>query len=214
MQLVFEIYPGRIGIIMLSTLLSPTNSPALCSAVLCATPHLPHTHRRTTPSSANILAVSSTLMVSPQIYRPWRRARTPGTLLPSPIYRAAANSSVVAPTSCERGNSGSFPAPALTSPAAAPPPPPPHIHAAVYMGPITHRYSEVFWTSLPETEVPPEIVKRFEGKGMAITGYVCTRWPTTLPKGRKRGFFFGWSLGNGRFNRGFRGSKSCVPPFP
>jgi hypothetical protein len=39
------------------------------------------------------------------------------------------------------------------------------------MGPITHRYSEVFWTSLPETPVPPAIVKRFAGKGMAITGY-------------------------------------------
>ena len=36
----------------------------------------------------------------------------------------------------------------------------------VYMGPITHRYSEVFWTSLPETPVPPEIVERFKGKGM------------------------------------------------
>ena len=41
----------------------------------------------------------------------------------------------------------------------------------VYMGPITHRYSEVFWTSLPETPVPADIVKRFAGKGMAITGY-------------------------------------------
>ena len=52
MQLVFEIYPGRIGIIMLSTLLSPTNSPALCSAVLCATPHLPpHTQTYNTKFS-------------------------------------------------------------------------------------------------------------------------------------------------------------------
>lgn len=41
----------------------------------------------------------------------------------------------------------------------------------VYMGPITHHYSEVFWTELPETEFPPEIVQRFQGKGMAIVGY-------------------------------------------
>jgi len=41
----------------------------------------------------------------------------------------------------------------------------------VYMGPITHRYSEIFWTALPQTPVPPEIVKRFAGKGMAIVGY-------------------------------------------
>ena len=41
----------------------------------------------------------------------------------------------------------------------------------VYMGPITHRYSEVFWTNLPETPIPPELVERFKGKGMAIMGY-------------------------------------------
>lgn len=40
----------------------------------------------------------------------------------------------------------------------------------MYMGPITHRYAEVFWTELPETPVPPEIVERFKGKGMV-------RWP-------------------------------------
>lgn len=39
------------------------------------------------------------------------------------------------------------------------------------MGPITHRYGEVFWTELPETKFPDEIVKRFRGKGMAIVGY-------------------------------------------
>ena len=41
----------------------------------------------------------------------------------------------------------------------------------VYMGPITHRYSEVFWTELPESPIPPELVTRFQGKGMAIMGY-------------------------------------------
>jgi hypothetical protein len=41
----------------------------------------------------------------------------------------------------------------------------------VYMGPITHRYGEVWWTSLPEARLPPDLVKRFDGKGMAIMGY-------------------------------------------
>ena len=41
----------------------------------------------------------------------------------------------------------------------------------VYMGPITHHYSEVFWTSLPEQPLPADLVERFKGKGMAIMGY-------------------------------------------
>ena len=46
-----------------------------------------------------------------------------------------------------------------------------HRYFDVYMGPITHRYSEIWWTELPETKLPPELVKRFDGKGMAIMGY-------------------------------------------
>ena len=34
-----------------------------------------------------------------------------------------------------------------------------------------HRYSEIWWTELPETKLPPQLVKRFDGKGMAIMGY-------------------------------------------
>jgi hypothetical protein len=41
----------------------------------------------------------------------------------------------------------------------------------VYMGPITHRYSEIWWTELPESKLPDELIKRFDGKGMAIMGY-------------------------------------------
>lgn len=39
------------------------------------------------------------------------------------------------------------------------------------MGPITHRYAEVFWTGLPQTPVPTEIQKRFAGKGMVSLLY-------------------------------------------
>ena len=41
----------------------------------------------------------------------------------------------------------------------------------VYMGPITHHYSEVFWTQLPESKLPADLIARFKGKGMAIMGY-------------------------------------------
>lgn len=41
----------------------------------------------------------------------------------------------------------------------------------VYVGPITHTYAQVFWTALAETPLPSDIVKRFDGKGMAIVGY-------------------------------------------
>ena len=30
---------------------------------------------------------------------------------------------------------------------------------------------QIWWTELPESKLPPELVKRFEGKGMAIMGY-------------------------------------------
>ena len=41
----------------------------------------------------------------------------------------------------------------------------------VYAGPITSTYSEVFWTALPEVNLPDDIVKRFKGKGMAVVGF-------------------------------------------
>ncbi len=40
-----------------------------------------------------------------------------------------------------------------------------------YAGPIKSTYSEVFWTHLPEVELPPELVQRFEGKAMAVVGF-------------------------------------------
>ena len=40
-----------------------------------------------------------------------------------------------------------------------------------YSGPISSTYGEVFWTSLPETKLPQDIVKRFAGKGMAVVGF-------------------------------------------
>ena len=40
-----------------------------------------------------------------------------------------------------------------------------------YAGPINSTYSEVFWTSLPEVNLPAEIVKRCKGKAMAIVGF-------------------------------------------
>jgi hypothetical protein len=39
----------------------------------------------------------------------------------------------------------------------------------VYHGPITSLYSQVWWTST-SNDLPPEIVKRFAGKTMAIVG--------------------------------------------
>eukprot|EP00039_Didymoeca_costata_P019055 m.336065 g.336065 ORF g.336065 m.336065 type:complete len:758 (-) comp17746_c0_seq1:59-2332(-) len=41
----------------------------------------------------------------------------------------------------------------------------------VYAGPITSTYSEVFWTALPEVHLPPDLVQRFAGKGMAVVGF-------------------------------------------
>ena len=35
-----------------------------------------------------------------------------------------------------------------------------------YAGPVTSTYGEVFWTNLPEVQLPAEIVERFKGKAM------------------------------------------------
>eukprot|EP00462_Mataza_sp_D1_P020249 CAMPEP_0175139606 /NCGR_PEP_ID=MMETSP0087-20121206/11003_1 /TAXON_ID=136419 /ORGANISM="Unknown Unknown, Strain D1" /LENGTH=748 /DNA_ID=CAMNT_0016422649 /DNA_START=31 /DNA_END=2277 /DNA_ORIENTATION=- len=41
----------------------------------------------------------------------------------------------------------------------------------VYSPPISTLYSQVFWTRLPDVDLPAEIVKRFDGKGMAVVGF-------------------------------------------
>lgn len=41
----------------------------------------------------------------------------------------------------------------------------------LYTGSITSTYSEVFWTALPEVNLPEDIVKRFANKGMAVVGF-------------------------------------------
>ena len=41
----------------------------------------------------------------------------------------------------------------------------------VFSGPITSEYSQVWWTSMPDYPIPAEIVSRFKGKTIAITGY-------------------------------------------
>ena len=41
----------------------------------------------------------------------------------------------------------------------------------LYAGPITSTYSEVFWTALPEVKLPEDIIRRFQGKGMAVVGF-------------------------------------------
>ena len=48
----------------------------------------------------------------------------------------------------------------------------------VFSPPIVHRYSEVFWTQLPPVPLPPEIVRRFANKTMAVIGFECdqVRW--------------------------------------
>ena len=43
-------------------------------------------------------------------------------------------------------------------------------HFDVY-GTVQTRYSQVYWTRNAPIELPPALVKRFEGKVMAITGY-------------------------------------------
>ena len=56
----------------------------------------------------------------------------------------------------------------ITAQRSLPPPPLPQFFE-VYHGPITSRYSEVFWKSMTEA-LPEDIVKRFDGKAMAIVG--------------------------------------------
>eukprot|EP01045_Picozoa_sp_COSAG04_P034121 COSAG04_NODE_7339_length_1144_cov_23.942880_1_plen_89_part_00 len=41
----------------------------------------------------------------------------------------------------------------------------------VYAGPISTRYGEVFWRGLPSVPLPEDIVKRFDNRTIAITGY-------------------------------------------
>ncbi len=41
----------------------------------------------------------------------------------------------------------------------------------VYSPPITSKYAEVYWTMMPAVPLPENIVKRFDGKMIAIVGY-------------------------------------------
>ena len=41
----------------------------------------------------------------------------------------------------------------------------------VSLGPISTLYGEVWWQSLPQQPLPPELVKRFAGKAIAVVGY-------------------------------------------
>ena len=41
----------------------------------------------------------------------------------------------------------------------------------VHMGPITTLYGQVWWKTLPSLPLPAEVVKRFDGKAMAVVGY-------------------------------------------
>ena len=41
----------------------------------------------------------------------------------------------------------------------------------VVVGPITSRYSEVYWKPLPSVPLPETVVKQFDGKVMHITGW-------------------------------------------
>lgn len=41
----------------------------------------------------------------------------------------------------------------------------------VYSPPIRSLYSQVFWKGLPPVPLPPEVVERYRGKGMAVLGF-------------------------------------------
>eukprot|EP01062_Namystynia_karyoxenos_P053991 TRINITY_DN4407_c0_g2_i1.p1 TRINITY_DN4407_c0_g2~~TRINITY_DN4407_c0_g2_i1.p1 ORF type:complete len:883 (+),score=253.05 TRINITY_DN4407_c0_g2_i1:102-2651(+) len=41
----------------------------------------------------------------------------------------------------------------------------------VYAHEVTTRYSEVFWTAQPAIDLPPELVSRFAGRAISITGF-------------------------------------------
>jgi hypothetical protein len=40
-----------------------------------------------------------------------------------------------------------------------------------YSPPITSLYSQVFWTGLDPVDLPADIVKRYDGVGMAVVGF-------------------------------------------
>ena len=46
-----------------------------------------------------------------------------------------------------------------------------HEYFDVWAPEMATTYGQVFWTSQGNVPLPPDIVKRFEGKVMAITGY-------------------------------------------
>eukprot|EP01044_Picomonas_judraskeda_P000992 COSAG03_NODE_52_length_16230_cov_22.987168_3_plen_99_part_00 len=41
----------------------------------------------------------------------------------------------------------------------------------MYVGPITSLYSQVWWTALPQAELPDHIKQQFNDSAMAIIGY-------------------------------------------
>ena len=44
-------------------------------------------------------------------------------------------------------------------------------HFDVYSPEIHHVYSQVFWKGLPPVDLPPEVVRRYAGRGMAVVGF-------------------------------------------
>ena len=54
-------------------------------------------------------------------------------------------------------------------------------HFDVY-GEVQTRYSQVYWTRNNPINLPPEIVQRFKGKVMAITGYEVDQVTHTGPE--------------------------------
>ena len=54
-------------------------------------------------------------------------------------------------------------------------------HFDVY-GEVQTMYSQVYWTRNNPIDLPPEIVKRFKGKVMAITGYEIDQVTHNGPK--------------------------------
>ena len=54
-------------------------------------------------------------------------------------------------------------------------------HFDVY-GEVQTSYSQVYWTRNNPINLPPELVKRFKGKVMAITGYEVDQVTHTGPK--------------------------------
>ena len=54
-------------------------------------------------------------------------------------------------------------------------------HFDVY-GEVQTRYSQVYWTRNNPINLPPELVQRFKGKVMAITGYEVDQVTHTGPE--------------------------------